>query len=116
MKGPTAGLSQQPGGSGGQPGLGGAREGRRSPHKYGTGRACQTGRAGQARQDGATTSEPVVEPPQAASRLESGGWGRPAAHADTGGLRCAATPEVTAFVPEEATGKVCGVPAARLPG
>src|ERR671934_338072 len=66
MKGPTAGLSQQPGRSWGQPGLGGARPGGSSPDNDGTGRHCQTARVRQARQDGATRSEPVVEPPQAA--------------------------------------------------
>jgi hypothetical protein len=59
----------------GQPGLGGAREGGSSPDNDGTVRDCQTGRVRQARQNGATTSEPVVEPPQAAIRLEPGGWG-----------------------------------------
>ena len=34
----------------------------------------------------------------------------------TGQAWGAATPEVTAFVPEEATRKICGVLVARLPG
>jgi hypothetical protein len=42
--------------------------------------------------------------------------GRPAAHAGHRRSWCLATPEVTAFVPEEATRKVCGVLVARLPG
>ena len=75
MKGPTSGLSQQPGRSWGQLDLGGARKGGSSPDNDGTGRYCQTARVRQARQDGGMTSEPVVEPPQAATRLEPGGCG-----------------------------------------
>jgi hypothetical protein len=65
MRGPTAGLSQQAGRSWGQPDPGSAGEGGSSPDNDETGRHCQTARARQARREGVTRCEPVVEPPQA---------------------------------------------------
>jgi hypothetical protein len=63
MREPTCGLSQQAAEAGGSLTL--EVQGRvgSSPDNDGTGRYCQTTRARQARRDGVTTSEPVVEPP-----------------------------------------------------
>jgi hypothetical protein len=65
MQEPTAGLSQQAGEAGGSLILEAQGEGGSSPDNDETGRYCQTARARQARREGVTRREPVVEPPQA---------------------------------------------------
>jgi len=65
MERPTAGLSQQFGEAGGSLNLETQARTGSSPDNDGTGRHCQTIRVRQARRNGASRSEPVVEPPQA---------------------------------------------------
>ena len=83
-----------------------------SPDNDGMSQNCQMAHARQARRKGVTRREPVVEPPQAARRLEPGGYGPDSsARLDNRRLRSRLF-----FVGKEATGKVCGVPVARLQG
>ena len=116
MEGPIFGLSQQVGEAGGSliPGTR-VRVGS-SPDNDGTGRHRQTARVRQARRERVRMQEPVVEPPQATNRLEPGGYGPGRQQARVG----VCPTRVSVFGVEaggaEAAGKVCGVPAARLPG
>jgi hypothetical protein len=75
VKGPTSGLSQQPGEAGGSRALEAQGEVASSPDNDGTGRYRQTARVRQARREGVRTQKPVVEPPQASNRLQPGGFG-----------------------------------------
>src|SRR5215216_5832099 len=90
MGGPTSGLSQQPGEAGGSLTL-----------------------EAQGRVD--VLQEPAVEPPQERNRLEI--WRIGAGQQRTPDQqRGRATRTPVEVAGQEATGKVCGVPVARLPG
>jgi hypothetical protein len=60
--------------------------------------------------------EPVVEPPQATNRLESGGCGPGRRQVSDGSGPAEIFAAGVEAVGAEAAGKVCGVPAARLSG
>jgi hypothetical protein len=79
-----------------------------------TERVGTTRRVGSGEQDERCTRvEPVVEPPQVQNRLQSGGYGPgwAAAHVR---VEARTTPTSVNWAGQEAMGKVCGVPMARL--
>ena len=82
-----------------------------------TGRVGTARRPGPGKQDGKVyvLQEPVVEPPQEGNRLEI--WWIGAGQQRTlDQQRGRATRTPVEVAGQEATGKVCGVPVARLPG
>jgi len=116
MERPTAGLSQQSGEAGGSLTLEAQGSGGSSPDNDGTGRHRQTARVRQARRNGASRSEPVVEPPQAGNTgSKPGGLGpgssRAVVEVAGGRLRVDGVP-----VHLEATEKACGVSVAKAAG
>ena len=84
-----------------------------SPDNAGTGRHCQTVRVRQARREG-VRQEPVVTLRQRRAGSNLADVGRSAVHARRGGGERLRSRRVVAG--EEARGKGCGVPLARLPG
>jgi hypothetical protein len=112
---PTSGLSQQPGEAGGSLTL--EAQGRVGAAPTTTGRVGTARRPGPGKQDGKVhvLQEPVVEPPQERNRLEI--WRIGAGQQRTSyQQRGRATRTPVEVAGQEATGKVCGVPVARLPG
>ena len=114
-KGPAASLSQQAGEAGGSLTLG--VQGRVGAAPTTTGRVGTARRPGPGKQDGKVyvLQEPMVEPPQESNRLEI--WRIGAGQQRTlDQQRGRATRTPVEVAGQEATGKVCGVPVARLPG
>ena len=116
MKGPTLGLSQQVAEAEGSLTLEAQGRAGSSPDNAGTGRHCQTGRVRQARRDRCTNAETSGGTPSSGdtgSNLVD--LGRTAVHARR--ETAAGDSEVgLVSVGQEATGKACGVPVARLQG
>jgi hypothetical protein len=111
---PASGLSQQAGEAGGS--LTPEAQGRAgaTSDNNGTGRHRQTARARQARREGVTGREPVVEPPQANAPAPT--WRMWAGQQRTPSPVDRDFVVGVASAGPEATGKVCGVPVARLQG
>jgi hypothetical protein len=112
---PTSGLSQRPGEAGGSLTL--EAQGRVGAAPTTTGRVGTARRPGPGKRDGKVyvLQEPVVEPPQERNRLEI--WRIGAGPQRTPNQRDGrATRTPVEVAGQEATGKVCGVPVARLPG
>src|SRR6266550_6046417 len=114
MGGPTTGLSQQPGEAGGSLTL--EAQGRAGAAPTTTGRVGTARRPWPGKRDGKVhvLQEPVVEPPQERNRLEI--WRIGAGQQRTSDQHGRATRTPVEVAGQEATGKVCGVPVARLPG
>jgi hypothetical protein len=111
-KGSTAGLSQQPSRSWGQPGPGSAGPGGSSPDNAGTGWHRQTARVRQARQEGVTQVNQCQSLLSDRTDPNLVDMGRVAAHTRVWRV----TPEPGVVAGWEATGKDCGVPVAMLQG